>query len=125
MTRDANAVASFARWEADDALAQIHQAGLHVRDVVTACWPPDAPQPRTHRRALTFGGPGVTDPHLLLVFDTPEGLEEWRLWLARYWKARPYLTIKDNVLLLVSRDLAPEHATVYHAALHRLGTDGQ
>jgi hypothetical protein len=112
---------SFARWDAEDALEAIHAAGLPVEHVAPAHWPPDAPQPRTHRRALTFRGPGVTDPHLLLLFDARDQLEAWRLWLSRYWKARPYLSVKDNVLLLVSRDLPPDQAAVYHAALERLG----
>ncbi len=111
----------FARWEADDALEAIHRSGLTIENVSPAQWPPDAPQPRTHRQALTFLSPGVTDPHLLLVFDTAEALEAWRLWLARYWKARPYLAVKDNVVLLVSRDISPDQATIYHQALERLG----
>ena len=110
----------FARWEADDALEVLHRSGLLIDSVAPARWPPDAPQPRTHRQALTFVSPGVTDPHLLLVFDTPDALETWRLWLARYWKARPYLAIKDNILLLVSRDIPPDAAAVYHRALDRL-----
>jgi hypothetical protein len=109
------------RWEPDDALEALHRAGLEVWGVEPACWPPDAPQPRTHRQALTFVTRDVADPHLLLVFDSFEGLEVWRLWLARYWKARPYLSIKDNLLLLVSRDLSPDEAAVLHAALDRLG----
>ena len=112
---------TFARWDADDALAALRAAGLPIQDVAPARWAPDAPQPRTHREAVTFGGSGATDPHLLLVFDTPEALEAWRLWLARYWKARPYLGVKDNLLLLVSRDLPPERATPYLATLERLG----
>lgn len=111
----------FARWEAEDVLEAVHRAGLPLENVVPAQWPPDAPQPRTQRQALTFVGPGVTDPHLLLIFETPEALEVWRLWLARYWKARPYIAVKENVLLLVSRDLRPEQATAYHAALNHLG----
>jgi hypothetical protein len=110
----------FICWEADDALESLHAAGLPIENVTPAQWPPDAPQPRTHRQALTFVGPEVTDPHLLLVFDTPEALETWRLWLARYVKARPYLHVKDNLLLLVSRDVPPEQARVYHAALDRV-----
>ncbi len=111
----------FARWDADDALDAIRAAGLPIQDVAPAQWGPDAPQPRTHEQAVTFGGAGATDPHLLLVFATSEALEAWRLWLARYWKARPYLGVKDNVLLLVSRDLPPEGAALYLAALERLG----
>ena len=111
----------FARWEADDVLETIHRAGLPLENVIPAVWPSDAPQPRTQRQALTFVGPGVTDPHLLLLFERPEDLEVWRLWLARYSKARAYIVIKDNVLLLVSRDLRPEQAAAYHAALDRLG----
>jgi hypothetical protein len=112
---------AFARWEADDALEALHRAGLDIDHVEQARWPASAPQPRTHRQAFTFRSPGSTDPHLLLVFDSPEALEAWRLWLARYWKARPYLSIRDNVLLLVSRDL-PEHAAgQFHEALGRLG----
>jgi len=110
-----------AHWEPDDALEALHRAGLEVWGVEPARWPPDAPQPRTHRQALTFVTRGITDPHLLLVFTGLEELEAWRLWLARYWKARPYLFVKDNLLLLVSRDLSPEEAAVLHAALDRLG----
>ena len=112
---------TFARWDADDGLDALDAAGLPIRDVAPARWPPDAPQPRTHRDAVTFGGPGATDPHLLLVFDTPEALAAWHLWLARYWKARPYLGVKDNLLLLVSRDLPPERAASYLATIERLG----
>ncbi len=112
----------FGRWSAEQGLAALRAAGLPVRDVAAADWAPDAPQPRTHRQAVTFGGAGVTDPHLLLTFDTPEALEAWRLWLARYWKARPYLHVKDNLLLLVSRDLPPEASAAYLAALERLGS---
>jgi hypothetical protein len=114
-------VAPFSRWEIDDVIEAIHAGGVPIENVAAATWPPDAPQPRTHRQAVTFRGPGVTDPHLLLVFDDPDGLSAWHAWLARYWKARPYLASKDNVLLLVSRDLSPEQAEVYHRALDRLG----
>ena len=112
---------SFARWEADDVLEALHRAGLSVHDVAPAHWSEDAPQPRTHRQAVTFGDPDVTDPHLLLLFETREAMEAWRLWLSRYVKARPYVAVKDNLLLLVSRDIPPERAAVYHAALDRLG----
>jgi hypothetical protein len=111
---------TFERWDADDALDALYRAGLDIDHVEQARWPASAPQPRTHRQAFTFRSPGVVDPHLLLVFDTPEALEEWRLWLARYWKARPYLSIRDNVLLLVSRDLAVAAAAQFHDALARL-----
>ena len=110
----------FERWDADDALDALHRAGLDIDHVEQARWPASAPQPRTHRQAFTFRSPGAVDPHLLLVFDTPEALEEWRLWLARYWKARPFLSIRDNVLLLVSRDLTVEAAGEFHQALARL-----
>ena len=96
----------FARWEADDALDALHRAGLDIHHVEQARWPASAPQPRTHRQAFTFRSADAVDPHLLLVFDSPEALEAWRLWLARYWKARPYLSIHDNIILLVSRDLS-------------------
>jgi hypothetical protein len=111
----------FARWEADDALDALHRAGLDIDHVEQARWPASAPQPRTHRQAFTFRSPDSIDPHLLLVFDSPEALEAWRLWLARYWKARPYLSIWDNVLLLVSRDLPVHAAARFHAALAQLG----
>ncbi len=111
----------FGRWDADDVLEALH-ALVPLANVVPCTWPPDAPQPRTHRQAVTFVGPGVADPHLLLVFDDPDALAVWHAWLARYWEARPYLAVKDNVLLLVSRDLAPEKARTYHAALERLGS---
>lgn len=112
---------SFARWEADDALDALHRAGLNIHHVEQARWPASAPQPRTHRQAFTFRGSEAVDPHLLLVFDTPEALEAWRLWLARYWKARPYLSIHDNILLLVSRDLSERVAAQYHEAMDGLG----
>ena len=111
----------FARWDADDALDALHRNGLDIHHVEQARWPASAPQPRTQRQAYTFRSTGSVDPHLLLVFDTPEGLEAWRLWLARYWKARPYLSIQDNVLLLVSRDLSEAEAGRFHDALARLG----
>lgn len=111
----------FARWEAEDALDALHLAGLDIDNVEQAHWPASAPQPRTHRQAFTFRSPAVVDPHLLLVFDTAPALEAWRLWLSRYWKARPYLSIHENVLLLVSRDLAERDAAAFHAALARLG----
>ena len=110
----------FERWDADDALDALHLAGLNIDHVEQARWPASAPQPRSHRQAFTFRSPGVVDPHLLLVFDAPEALEEWRLWLARYWKARPFLSIRDNVLLLVSRDLSVQEASQFHDALARL-----
>jgi hypothetical protein len=110
----------FERWDADDALDALYQAGLDIDHVEQARWPASAPQPRTHRQAFTFRSPGATDPHLLLVFDTPDALEAWRLWLARYWKARPYLSIHDNILLLVSRDLTEHEAGRFHDALDRL-----
>jgi hypothetical protein len=110
----------FERWDADDALDALHRAGLDIHHVEQARWPAGAPQPRSHRQAYTFRSPGSVDPHLLLVFDAPEALEEWRLWLARYWKARPYLSIQDNVLLLVSRDLRVEAASQFHEALARM-----
>jgi hypothetical protein len=110
----------FARWDADDALDALHRAGLDIHHVEQARWPASAPQPRTHSQAFTFRSYDAVDPHLLLVFETPEDLEAWRLWLARYWKARPYLSIRDNLLLLVSRDL-PEHtAATFHEALARI-----
>ncbi|MCC6179985.1 MAG: hypothetical protein IT305_32120 [Chloroflexi bacterium] len=112
----------FDRWDADDALEALYRAGLHIDQVQQARWPAKAPQPRTHRQAFTFVSPGAIDPHLLLVFDTPEALEAWRLWLMRYWRARPYLSIRDNLLLLVSRELTPEAAQPFHQALARLGT---
>jgi hypothetical protein len=115
----------FARWEADDALEALHRAGLDIDHVEQARWPASAPQPRTHNQAYTFRSPGSTDPHLLLIFETPEALEAWRLWLARYWKARPYLSIRDNVLLLVSRDLPERAAGQFHEALGRLGASIQ
>jgi hypothetical protein len=115
----------FARWDADDALDALHLAGLGIDNVEQARWPASAPQPRTHRQAFTFRSPDAVDPHLLLVFETPEDLEAWRLWLARYWKARPYLSIRDNVLLLVSRDLPQAAAVPFHQALARLGEAAQ
>jgi hypothetical protein len=111
----------FARWDADDALDALHQAGLDIDHVEQARWPASAPQPRTQRQAFTFRSPGVVDPHLLLIFDSAPALEVWRLWLARYWKARPYLSIHDNVLLLVSRDLSERDALAFHDALGYLG----
>jgi len=110
----------FEKWDADDALDALHRAGLDIYHVEQARWPAGAPQPRSHRQAFTFRSTGALDPHLLLVFDEPEALEEWRLWLARYWKARPYLSIHDNVLLLVSRDLAATEAARFHDALARM-----
>jgi hypothetical protein len=112
---------AYARWDADDALDMLHQADLDIDHVEQARWPANAPQPRTQRQAFTFRSPGVVDPHLLLVFGTPEDLEAWRLWLARYWKARPYISIQDNVLLLVSREVSQAEAGRFHAALARLG----
>ena len=112
---------AFARWRADDAVAALSRAGLRIAYAEPARWPPHAPQPTTHREALKVYSAEAVDPHLVLVFDAPEALEVWRLWLARYWKARPYLSVKDNVLLLVSRDVTPERAAAYHAALERLG----
>ncbi len=111
----------FARWDADDALDALYRAGLDIDHVEQARWPVGAPQPRTQRQAFTFRSQGVVDPHLLLVFEDPEGLEAWRLWLSRYWKARPYLSIRDNVLLLVSRDLPESAAAQFHEGLARLG----
>jgi hypothetical protein len=113
---------SFARWEADDALDALHRAGLDIHHVEQARWPTSAPQPRTHRQAFTFRSADAVDPHLLLVFDSADALEAWRLWLARYWKARPYLSIHDNVLLLVSRDLSERAAAQFHEAMDGLGT---
>ena len=110
----------FERWDADDALDALHRAGLDIHHVEQARWPAGAPQPRSHRQAFTFRSTGALDPHLLLVFDDPDALEEWRLWLARYWKARPYLSIHDNILLLVSRDLSVEEASRFHVALERM-----
>jgi hypothetical protein len=112
--------AGFERWDADDALDALHRAGLDIDHVEQARWPASAPQPRSHRQAVTVRSPAAIDPHLLLVFDEPEGLEEWRLWLARYWKARPYLSIRDNILLLVSRDLSVQAAAQFHDALAQL-----
>jgi hypothetical protein len=112
---------AFARWDADDALDALHRAGLDIDHVEQARWPANAPQPRTQRQAFTFRSPGIEDPHLLLVFDTEDGLEAWRLWLARYWKARPYISVQDNVLLLVSRELSEAEAARYHDALAHLG----
>ena len=112
---------AFARWTADDVLAALSRAGVRINHAEPARWPPRAPQPTTHREAFTVYSAEVIDPHLVLSFDSPEALEVWRLWLARYWKARPYLSVKDNVLLLVSRDVPPERAAVFHAALDRLG----
>jgi hypothetical protein len=114
------AQADFEKWDADDALDALHRGGLDIHHVEQARWPSGAPQPRSHRQAFTFRSTGALDPHLLLVFDTPDALEEWRLWLARYWKARPYLSIHDNVLLLVSRDLSVEEAARFHQALERM-----
>jgi hypothetical protein len=111
---------AFARWDGDDALDALYRAGLDVHDVEQAHWPASAPQPRTQRQAFTFRTPGAVDPHLLLVFDDPDGLEAWRLWLVRFWKARPYLSVRDNVLLLVSRDLTERQAGRLHTALARL-----
>jgi hypothetical protein len=110
----------FAQWDAHDAFDALYLAGLDVDHVEQARWPASAPQPRTHSQAYTFRGLGAVDPHLLLVFDTPEDLEVWRLWLARYWKARPYLSTHANILLLVSRDLSPHEAARFHDALLRL-----
>lgn len=112
----------FALWDADDALDALHRAGLDIDHVEQARWPANAPQPRTQRQAFTFRSPGIVDPHLLLVFETAEALEAWRLWLARYWRARPYLSIKDNILLLVSREVTAAQAARFHEALARLGT---
>ena len=111
----------FARWDADDALDALHLAGLDIHHVEQARWPASAPQPRTQRQAYAFRSGDVVDPHLLLVFDSPDALEAWRLWLTRYWKARPYLSIHDNVILLVSRDVPEQSADRFHAALARLG----
>jgi hypothetical protein len=110
----------FEQWDADDALDALYRAGLAIDQVEQARWPASAPQPRSHRQAYTFRSHGVVDPHLLLVFDAPDALEEWRLWLARYWKARPYLSIRDNVLLLVSRDLSEQEAGRFHDALAQM-----
>jgi hypothetical protein len=110
----------FDRWDAHDAFDVLHLAGLDIDHVEQARWPARAPQPRTQRQAFTFRTPGATDPHLLLVFDSPEALEAWHLWLARYWKARPYLSVHDNILLLVSRDLSEREAGRFHDALARL-----
>ena len=110
----------FSRWDADDALDALHRGGLHIDHVEQARWPASAPQPRTQRQAFTFRSAGVVDPHLLLVFDSPDALEVWRLWLARYWKARPYLSIHDNIMLLVSRDLPDREAARFHDALARM-----
>lgn len=110
----------FARWDADDALDALHRGGLDIDHVEQARWPASAPQPRTQRQAFTFRSLGVVDPHLLLVFDSLDALEVWRLWLARYWKARPYLSIHDNVMLLVSRDLPDREAARFHDALARM-----
>ena len=111
---------TFSGWEADDVLEVIRGDGLSIHSVVSARWPADAPQPRSHRQAMTFLGGGAQDPHLLLIFDNPQGLETWRLWLSRYVGARPYLAVMDNVLLLVSRDLPLDRAAAYHRALERL-----
>lgn len=111
----------FSRWDADDALDALHLAGLELDHVEQARWPNSAPQPRTQKQAYTFRSPGVVDPHLLLIFDSAPALEAWRLWLARYWKARPYLSVHDNILLLVSRDLSEGDAAVFHRALAQLG----
>ena len=110
----------FSRWDADDALDALHRGGLHIDHVEQARWPASAPQPRTQRQAFTFRSADAVDPHLLLVFDSPDALEVWRLWLARYWKARPYLSIHDNVLLLVSRDLPVREAARFHDALAQM-----
>ncbi len=112
---------AFARWTADDAIGALSRSGLRIAYAEPARWPPRAPQPTTHREAFKVYSAEAVDPHPVLVFDTPEALEVWRLWLARYWKARPYLSVKDNVLVLVSRDVTPERAAAYHAALERLG----
>ena len=111
---------AFARWTADDVMAALSRSGLRIAHAEPARWPPRAPQPTTHREAVAVYTAEVVDPHLVLAFATPEALEVWRLWLARYWKARPYLSVKDNVLLLVSRDVTPERAADYHRALARL-----
>jgi hypothetical protein len=110
----------FEQWDADDALDALYRAGLAIDHVEQARWPASAPQPRSHRQAYTFRSHGVVDPHLLLVFEAPDALEEWRLWLARYWKARPYLSIRDNVMLLVSRDLSVQEASHFHDALAQM-----
>ena len=116
----------FGKWDADHALDALHRAGFDIDHVEQARWSASAPQPRTHRQAFTFRSPGVADPHLLLVFDEPEALDAWRLWLARYWKARPYLSVHDNVLLLVSRDLTEQEAGRFHQALAQvLAIDSQ
>ena len=115
-----SASSEFEQWDADDALDALYRAGLAIDHVEQARWPASAPQPRSHRQAYTFRSNGVIDPHLLLVFDAPDALEEWRLWLARYWKARPYLSIRDNVLLLVSRDLSEQEAGRFHDALAQM-----
>jgi hypothetical protein len=121
MTANSHAPGSvFERWDADDALDALYRSGFDIDHVEQARWPASAPQPRTHRQAFTFRSQGATDPHLLLVFDTPDALEAWRLWLVRYWKARPYLSIHDNLLLLVSRDLSEHEAARFHEALARL-----
>ena len=114
--------ADFASWDADDALDALYRAGLDIHHVAQARWPEGAPQPRTHRQAFTFRSAGSIDPHLLLVFDAPDDLDIWLLWLARFWKARPYLSVRDNILLLVSRDLSVEEAARFHAALARLSS---
>jgi hypothetical protein len=110
----------FELWDADDALDALYRSGLAIDHVEQARWPNSAPQPKCHRQAYTFRSHGVVDPHLLLVFDAPDALEEWRLWLARYWKARPYLSIRDNILLLVSRDLSVQQASQFHEALAQM-----
>ena len=110
----------FARWDADDALDALHRAGLDIHHVEHPRWPASAPQPRKHSQAFTFRSYDAVDPHLLLLFDSPEALEVWRLWLARYWRARPYLSIHDNVLLLVSRDLTEQTAAKFHEALAQI-----
>lgn len=112
-----SARSAFEQWDADDALDALHRAGLGIDHVEQARWPASAPQPRSHSQAYTFRSPGAVDPHLLLVFDHPDGLYEWQLWLARYWKARPYLSVRDNILLLVSRDMTEQEASRFHVAL--------
>src|SRR4051812_49897884 len=94
---------TFARWDADDALDALHRAGLDIDHVEQARWPANAPQPRTQRQAYTFRSPSADDPHLLLVFDSFEGLEAWRLWLARYWRGPAHINNQDNLVLLVGR----------------------
>ena len=69
------------------------------------------------RQAFTFRSPGAVDPHLLLVFDSIEALEAWRLWLARYWKARPYLSVHDNVIAAGESRSLRGAAARFHEAL--------